>query len=95
MEGQCSILAKLSEQSPWQQHCTYGGSVFHRPLLEARVHRATFVVNPTVCQANPAVEAQLWEERSISLSTRQAHSCYVRRTHDGLNDFPRSTSPHR
>jgi hypothetical protein len=48
-----------------------------------------------VCQANTAVEAQLWEERSISLSTRQVHSCYVRRTHDGSNDFPCSTLPHR
>lgn len=89
------MLPELSEQNPWQQHCTYGDSVFHRPLLEARVQRATFVVDPTVCQANSAVEAQLWEKRSISLSTRQVHSCYARRTHDGSNDFPRSTLPHR
>jgi hypothetical protein len=87
------MLAKLSEQNPWQQHCTYGGSVFHRPLLEARVHRATFVVDPTVRQANTALEAQPWEERSISLSTRQVHSCYVRRALDGSNVF--HTAPYR
>lgn len=85
------MLAKLSEQNPWQQHCTYAGSVSYRPLLGARAHRATFVVDPTVCQANTAVEAQLWEQRSISLSARPVHWCYlwsVRRTHDGLNDLP-------